>query len=468
LTYNWQQLSGPASLEWSSQTDANTTVTSANPGEYVVRVSVTDALAQQSSTDVTFSIVATDEKGVILPSDPNVEFVFGPLTRLGANLWTWQDENYVALADAYGELVMGKAGVWQDDWSTQLAGTITSKKGSRTIIGKDTAFQTDFCGGESNTRPAGPYVALVVWTASYKWGGAVSRCDSQTQITLSAGEENDLPTTEAVPYSKTLNGAWWGGAWGGVGGSNNANYYDNVMAHYALYYRTGQARYLDYARALADRWIDSPFFLRSPFPRIWALTGVMWRAYEGNRPEVWDRVHAKLDATLGLVTTSAAIGDIREDSYRIAFLAVASKLTPDRARGETYRAAIVRAMSGRWSTHRQPGGNWISRSYQYATWNGYTGTVSVVNGSTEVVGAGTNWQPAWCKGTAFWVTDDKSGWRGDPVSYRATCVDATHLTLDRPYEGETRSGLYWQLSNLVGPGTQPFFLGVVGKHRRDV
>ena len=68
----------------------------------------------------------------------------------------------------------------------------------------------------------------------------------------------------------------------------------------------------------------------------------------------------------------------------------------------------------------------------------------------------------------IWFTDDPAqrpanNTAGDPTTYAATFVDATHLKLDRPYEG--RTGIHgWQMSvyGVAGYGQQPFVLGILG------
>jgi hypothetical protein len=58
-----------------------------------------------------------------------------------------------------------------------------------------------------------------------------------------------------------------------------------------------------------------------------------------------------------------------------------------------------------------------------------TDTVTATVGSAAVTGAGTTWSGA-ISGQAFYVP-------GDTVTYIATYVSATSLTLDRPYEGKS-------------------------------
>jgi len=460
LKFGWTQLSGPTALSFTNATGPNPTVSNLEFGEYSVELTVRDATGLEGRSVLTFGAVATDDNGVVQHSDPNVALVFGPLLRFGLSPWPWYDRIHSQLSDVYGRLVTNANDKWAADWATPSAGLVSARKGSRTIKGMGTTFQTDVCGGVGNTVPKGPYTVVVMNAGALTYPAVVSACVSDTELTVAPGEENIIETVSGVPYSMTLNGAWWGGASNGAGGSNNANYYDNVMAHYALYYRTGLSRYLQYARTLADRWYDSPFFLRQfTAPRIYALTGTLWRAYEGRKTSWWaDKLHPALDRIAADATTGG-MGDLREEADQITYLAIAGKLTPDSAKAAAYRSAIYDSAVKIWLPARKPDGNWISSANFYASWNGYAGTATVTNGSTTVTGTGTTWQSTWpWNGNCVWF--GTSALNGDPATYKATWVSPTQLMLDRPYQGATATGKKWQLANLCGPGTQPFMVGV--------
>lgn len=460
LAFSWSQVAGPTLLTFTNPKSPTPTINNVVFGEYSVELTVRDGTGAKASSVLTFGAVSTDDNDVVQHSDPNIALVFGELLRFGVSPWPWYDRINSQLSDVYGNLVMNGNGIWAADWNTPLPGLVSIQKNSRTIKGFGTSFQTDFCGAPGSKVPKGTYTVISVTAGALKYPALVSTCVSDTELTVAPGEENILETVSGAPYAMTLNGAWWGGASSGSGGSNNANYYDNVLAHYALYYRTGLSRYLQYARTLADRWYDSPFFFR-PYtaPRMYAMTGILWRAYEGGKASWWtDKLHLALDRTAVDVTTGG-MGDLREEAYQIAYLAVGSKLTPDSARGAAYRNAIYDSAVKVWLPARKPEGNWTSSANYYASWNGYPGTATVTNGSNSVTGTGTSWQSNWnWGGNCFWF--GSSAKTGDPVTYKATWVSPTQLTLDRPYEGPTATAKKWQLANLCGPGTQPFMVGV--------
>ncbi len=76
--------------------------------------------------------------------------------------------------------------------------------------------------------------------------------------------------------------------------STNMNYYDNVLAFYTMYYRSGFTAYLTYARHLADIWYTMPWIDKgmasqygntAVFPRKQALLGLMLRAEDCARTQ---------------------------------------------------------------------------------------------------------------------------------------------------------------------------------------
>ncbi|MEN6335558.1 MAG: hypothetical protein ABFE01_15010, partial [Phycisphaerales bacterium] len=88
-------------------------------------------------------------------------------------------------------------------------------------------------------------------------------------------------------------------------------------------------------------------------------------------------------------------------------------------------------------------------SYQYST-----GTVTVTNGSAEVVGDGANW-PAANPGETFFfgvVGDNRAYDETARVYTVETWTDATHITLSEVYDGETGSGKTFKLGDMVHYG----------------
>ncbi len=359
-------------------------------------------------------------------------------------------------------------------WNTPQAGTISVTNNSMTVTGVGTTFVSTFCaGGNSGNNGANIIIWYPVPNSPGQFGRApysVSSCQSDTSLTI-ASPYTTTSSAASVSYAYMDNNTI--GTW--INGSSNANYYDNVMAFYNLYYRSGLDDYLTYARTLADRWYTMPWFdqgraaqsgMTFLFPRLQSLTGIILRAFDGH-PEYWSGIELYANADFGFANTTPqggfALNDIREQGYATAFLSMAAMFDPNTTNRTNYRAQVKTLISNVWAPAVQSGGNWVNGTFGYATWNDTGGTVSVTNGSTLVIGAGTDWQSSWFGTNAFWTADPNGVTNGDHTSYTATFISPTELQLNKPYEGPTASGRGWQSSNLVGTGTEPFMLGITGQ-----
>src|SRR5918912_4337053 len=78
-----------------------------------------------------------------------------------------------------------------------------------------------------------------------------------------------------------------------------------------------------------------------------------------------------------------------------------------------------------------------------------TGTVSVTNGDTAVIGADTMWATETTLGSGVWIYT--KAFPGDALRVGnyvleiLDVVDATHLTLAEPYPGTTQTGLAYAI-----------------------
>ncbi len=454
LTYVWQQVRGPSSAIMANRSVASPSVSGLVAGEYEFRLTVTDPAGRQASDTVAAGVVAADDEGRVLIPDERVATLFGPMLMLGRSPWPWFDDRHRYLADAFGGWLSSDPNRI-DDWNAPLSGTISVTQGSTVITGANTQFQTDFCAG--GTAPVSE-TPLIVW---YPIEGGTGRyevmpksCDSQTQITLQSAYQR--PTASGLRYAKmACRGCW-------VNGSDNVNYYDNVLAFYALYYRTGLTKYRDYARTLADRWWSSPRIDEGRcreanacigWPRGRSLAGMVARALDG-RPDMWPGLRRFIDASAVSIQTTSAPYDIRENAYEVAEVAYGALFDPDSGRRAQYIVALQNSIVNKWAPNQKPNGNWTNFSYGYSNWNGHPGTANLTNGSNVVTGTGTNWSSSIFPSPAWFPPDET--W------YTATWVSPAEVRLDRPYEGTTRSGSAWQFFFLVGYGTQPFQMGIVG------
>ena len=498
ITYLWSEVSGPTQVTWSSTTSATPTISNLAFGSYVINLVVTDSSGQSTTSTLKYGAVNVDNNDVVIPVNSTVNDIFGPMIMWGASPWPYFDTQEKVMADFFGTLQSPNCNAAEatllnstslptytcltDYWDTAAQGTISVTANSTTVTGSGTAFLSTFCGG-TNTAVDGN--DIIVWYPIPNVPGTfgrypitVSTCESNTSMTLSSAWPSFLGSPSSVSYAVMNNSEV--GIWSG--GSNNADYYDNVMAFYNMYYRSGIDDYLTYARTLADRWFSAPWTdqgyaysldggisgSRELAPRLQGVSGLILRAADG-RSDMWPGIRSIVQNDYGRVDytpSDGQVNDVRENAYATAFQAELGLTDPSQS--STFTSNTQNALTLFWGPTRQSGGNWVNLSNGYASpWNGNDGLVNVVNGSTTVTcvpasGQSSCFTTAMFSGNDFWTTTANNPTVGDPISYAPTYVDGTHLTISPAYQGATATGRGWELNNLVGVGTQPFMLGVLG------
>jgi hypothetical protein len=474
LTYEWSALRSPgtATLQWlTGVTDRVTSLTGGVFGTYEFQLKVTDGSGQSSTCTTKHGAVAVDDHGVVkLPDETDADrkrnALLGPLIAFGRNPWPWADDRHKGMADYFGAKLQNE---WLDYWNVPLQGSISVTKGSATVVGSGTNFREEFCGGGNVPTP---YHYLIIWypLSDDKYGRvylSVKACNSDEELTLAAPYTRSASASGLNYTNDRFRHAPW------TGNATNANFYDNVLAYYSLYYRTGLDTYLEYARTLADRWWTMPSVDEGRtcadtgvclWPRNQALTGLTIRALE--RDDMWQGMRRLWDYYRPWVRTRTPINDIRERGYELMFVAQCALVDPDPAHREACAVDVNEAISHRWAPQQRRDKSWASSAYYagHSSWSdGFApggGTVSVENGSTRVIGHGTKWEESWFKNLFFWVCDDASN--GDPVTYfNPKFISPTELELPRPYEGPTATGKKWQSAEFVGVGTLPYMMGIV-------
>lgn len=464
LKFQWAQLDGPVTLNFEEKKSGEVSFDNASFGEYKVQLTVEDADGRTTRREFVFGAVATDDEGRVQPEDPMVTKVFGPMLRWGLSPWPYLDDRHAVFANHFGQSLTANP-KFRDDWNEPLSGTVSVTNGSNTVTGTGTNFQVDFCGSEGATTPDQTRV-FVLW---YPAGGgrfgrrtfSVTSCDSPTQmkfdsIYLTTGNLSGLQ------YARMgCLGCW-------IGGSDNFNYYDNVMAHYAMYYRTALTKYRDYARLLADRWWSSPATDQGractfggdagrscTAPRVQAYVGLLWRAHDG-RPDMWP------DLRIGInhfkTGQSRLVFDVREQGYSLSFVAVAAMLDPDQIKRNEYLADVNASVNDLWKASQDSSGVWLNYSYGYEANNtNPPNSINVTRGSNEILGNNTaNYWPVNSAGLWILRQGDRRPYYTQPGS------NNTRLILDRPYEGESANGQLYQMNVFVGYGVAPFTLGILG------
>lgn len=504
LQYAWQQLSGPSTAQWTNASTAQPGVTGLVFGSYVFQLTVTDGMSQSTACTVKHGAVATDNNGVVITGNASVDALLGPQTRFGANPWPWFDDRHRAAANVQ---IADLDPYYSSYWDTPAAGTIAVTANSATVTGAGTTFTTTFCQGPGNpTKPKivnGDPVGLLVWYPAGagqtgRRGANVVSCQSDTSLTLSSAWSTDVAAGSNLNYSycddyTTTN---W------LMNASPANFYDNVAAFYSLYYRSGLDDYLNAARKLADRFWVSPRIDRgascgpnSPglctFPRNLSVQGLALRALDG-RPDMWPGLHLLWDKFMSydlgaLDPNQTSIWDLREEAYHLAMVSYCALVDSDATYRSKCKTAVSTSFTNVWTPFKTADGSWAQLYYGggggspgYASWDTRS-SVTLTNGSTAVTGNGTSWNsgivPATCMdgvsgGCPIWFTNTPgvrppNNAAGDNTTYLATYVDATHITLDRPYQGT--SGVHgWAITNssnagLLGWGAQPYMMGIMAQ-----
>jgi hypothetical protein len=471
LTLKWEQVSGPSKIVWNSTSVAKPEISGMVFGSYVIRLTVTDKSRQSVETTVKYGNVEIDSDGRVLPAFPWSGKLLGEMLPLGANPWRYFDESHKRLADFFGAL---QSSEYLDVWNQPGPGTISISKGSTRIKGVQTRFQQSLCkGGSTPVRGA----TLVVWypvasepAHTGRRGYSVDFCQSETELTLQKPWTTSA-SAQGLHYAVMDEHAV--GTW--INGSSNANYYDNGVAHLALYSRSGIDTYLGYFRTLEDRWWTMPWIDEGRAcsdgdgtfclaPRLQSLTGIIARALDG-RPEMWPGIRAlvRQDALrVSQPPSNKTLGDIREEAYATAFLAQMAVFDPDPDERRRWKTLTATVISKHWIPAMLPDGSFRNMTFGYASWNGSGGTVNVTHGSKTVTGVGTHWKPELFEKVSFWTVNPDGVTGGDAISYTASVVSPTQLILNVPYQGPSAGGRGWEANSLVGLGTQPFMLGVVG------
>lgn len=257
-------------------------------------------------------------------------------------------------------------GIWQDYWNVAGPGTVSvpvyPHAGANIITGVGTQFQTDFCGGPGNTTPVFETSVIILWYNLPTYPGQTGRggyqiasCDSQTQLTLS--NPNVFVHTQAAGTDQSDIQYSVGSvnlAFGWTFNNTPGNYYDNVLAIYSLYYRTGIDTYLNFARTMARRWWESPkidkgqswessiqgFFASEP--RSVALAGlVLW--YLDTGTNIWPGAHHIVTTIKGWATPSGFrnIGELRNTLYMGQIISLDALYNPDESKRSASGASLA-------------------------------------------------------------------------------------------------------------------------------
>ncbi len=487
LSYVWQLASGPAGLRWSSHIVTGPQIKGLVFGSYVFQLTVTDSSKQSSVCTVKHGAVAADNNNIVITNNTAVDTLLGPMVRYGASPWPWYDNRHKQAADNQNSIMDVYFPAW---WDTPGPGTVTVTTNSTTFVGAGTTFTTTFCQGPAKpTVPNSTGSVIAVWHPLGSGTGrrmfGVASCTDDTHLTVDDPYNDDgkTPPGSGLTYAADTTGA--AARWGWAQAAAPANYYDNVAAYYALYYRSGIDDYLTAARKLADRFWESPMIDQGVHPwyygyggRATSAMGLVLRALDG-RSDMWA---APSGAAYGGLHTiwndymsylngydpawGPGLWDTRECAYHLAMVSYCALFDADPAYRSTCKTAISKSFPTVWTAFKFPDGSWPVMAPVIASWSTTPATsVTLTNGKTTVTGVGTNWSAAsFSAGQRIWFTNSSSepasNSAGDPVAYTPAFVDSTHLTLDKPYQGASGSH-GWEVAPVVGWLSQPFMTGIL-------
>jgi hypothetical protein len=124
VSFVWQQTDGPSSVIWTNQNAVTPTLNGLIFGTYDFSLQVTDVAGSTSSAHLQAGAVATDDNGVVINADPNVDKIFGPMIAYGKNPWGYADERAMT-ATQLRIAAYNAQGLNPPSWDTALPGTVT-------------------------------------------------------------------------------------------------------------------------------------------------------------------------------------------------------------------------------------------------------------------------------------------------------------------------------------------------------
>ncbi|HWE51159.1 MAG TPA: hypothetical protein VG273_15310 [Bryobacteraceae bacterium] len=200
----------------------------------------------------------------------------------------------------------------------------------------------------------------------------ITSVQDDTHLTLSAYYLAPLAKSQNIKYSmpgRSELGTYWNYV---AQPSNSLDYYDNVLALYRVYYRTGIDTYLDQARKFADNWwkYAADYGYAISAPRVIGLLGLIARAVDG-RPDMWPGIDFNLNYPWGPVQmldvkTPQPMGasmDGREAGYMTRFAARAAALMPGADKKTFYCGRLHNIVANWWVSTQDDLGQWEEDLY---------------------------------------------------------------------------------------------------------
>jgi hypothetical protein len=276
-----------------------------------------------------------------------VEFIAGPQIKAGSSLnpAPWFDQTALSKGLEHGNRFPAGPPVHA------LVGSVSVTKGSKSVLGTNTRFRSDFA-GEPNS-----YHIFIQDGDNIQRDYIVARAEDDTHLTIT------LPWEQANSSDRNF----WKASGDELDQYVNLNYYDQALCQYINYYRTGDSRFLTYARKVADSWWKAPFIAEghaeitaSLAPRNISLNGLMLRALD-ERPEMWPwitkYVREQFDTWVGLrVSYPGFYYGVRDPGYMILFAANLARVHPDQKVRAEFRQKALNAAVNYYARLQAPDG----------------------------------------------------------------------------------------------------------------
>lgn len=123
VTCEWSG-TGPTSPIWNNPTSTHPDVSGLSFGTYKFELKVTDSRGKTARTTSGIGAVYYDENGVVIPSNPAVTQIFGPMIAFGKNPWGYADERAKRMVELQYEYFR-KAKMDSPTWAVPGVGTVS-------------------------------------------------------------------------------------------------------------------------------------------------------------------------------------------------------------------------------------------------------------------------------------------------------------------------------------------------------
>jgi hypothetical protein len=125
VSCQWSVLDGPVLPALSNPSADLPSYTPTSFGTYTFGLTITDAASHTASTTLRVGAVAYDNNGVVIPSDPRVTEILGPMIAFGQNPWGYADERAYAAVKLQNEYFQHSTGLPHPTWMTNGQGTVS-------------------------------------------------------------------------------------------------------------------------------------------------------------------------------------------------------------------------------------------------------------------------------------------------------------------------------------------------------